>query len=438
MSHAEDVLDRPLHPAVAPAASPPRTAPSVMQWGDLIGTAIGAIKAHPMRSSLTALGVVIGVASVVAMTSIGLGAQKQVESAISNLGSNLLMIMPNSFRQGGVNLGAGTRVSLTDKDAAALKQALPDAIAVSTSSNARAQLVWEGSNYNTQIQGAGSVDYLDARDWKIGSGRFFDDREIRTGAKVAVVGATIVRELFGGTDPVGQRFRAGNTPLTVVGVLAPKGQTGMQDMDDVVMAPIDAVRSRMKGRNAVVGAVDMIYVKGSSPEQLTALQNSATETLRERHKITDPSQDDFRILNSASILEAGQSTTETFTLLLGGVAAVSLLVGGVGIMNIMLVAVTERTREIGLRMALGARRKDILRQFAIESTALAVAGGMVGLLIGVSIAWILSVLGGWPMSIAAWAPPVAVGFSAVIGIGFGAYPAWQAAQLDPIEALRRD
>jgi putative ABC transport system permease protein len=409
-----------------------------MQWGDLLGTAIGAIKAHPMRSSLTALGVVIGVASVVAMTSIGLGAQRQVESAISNLGSNLLMIMPNAFRQGGVNLGAGTRVSLTDRDAAALKLSLADARSVSTSSNSRQQLVWEGNNYNSQIQGAGSVDYLEARDWKIGSGRFFDDREVRTGAKVAVVGATVVRELFGGADPIGQRMRAGNTPLTIVGVLASKGQTGMQDMDDVVMAPIDVVRSRMKGRNAVVGAVDMIYVKGSSPEQLTAIQASATQILRERHKITDPTQDDFRILNSASLLEAGQSTTQTFTLLLGGVAAVSLLVGGVGIMNIMLVAVTERTREIGLRMALGARRKDILRQFAIESTTLAMAGGLVGLLIGVLIAYVLSLVGGWPMSVAAWAPPVAVGFSAVIGIGFGAYPAWQAAQLDPIEALRRD
>jgi putative ABC transport system permease protein len=437
MSHAEEIIDRSAAPT-APAPAIPRTTPSVMQWSDLLGTAIGAIKAHPMRSSLTALGVVIGVASVVAMTSIGLGAQKQVESAISNLGSNLLMINSGAFRGGGVNLGAGTRVSITDKDAEALKAALPDAMAVTTSSNARAQLVWEGTNYNTQIQGAGSVDYLEARDWKIGSGRFFDDREIRSGAKVAVVGQTIVRELFGGTDPIGQRMRAGATPLTVVGVLAPKGQSGMQDMDDVVMAPIDAVRSRMKGRNAIVGAVDTIYVKGNSPEQLSELQNQATATLRERHKISDPSQDDFRILNSASLLEAGQSTTQTFTLLLGGVAAVSLLVGGVGIMNIMLVAVTERTREIGLRMALGARRKDILRQFAIESTALAVAGGLVGLLIGVSIAYVLSLLGGWPMSIAGWAPPVAIGFSAVIGIGFGAYPAWQAAQLDPIEALRRD
>ncbi len=325
-----------------------------MQWGDLLGTAIGAIKAHPMRSSLTALGVVIGVASVVAMTSIGLGAQKQVESAISNLGSNLLMINSGAFRGGGVNLGAGTRVSITDKDAEALKAALTDAVAVTTSSNARAQLIWEGTNYNTQIQGAGSVDYLEARDWQIGSGRFFDDREIRTGAKVAVVGATVVRELFGGADPIGQRMRAGATPLTVVGVLAPKGQSGMQDMDDVVMAPIDAVRSRMKGRNAIVGAVDTIYVKGSSPEQLTELQDQATEILRERHKISDPSQDDFRILNSASLLEAGQSTTQTFTLLLGGVAAVSLLVGGVGIMNIMLVAVTEANARD--RPAHGARR----------------------------------------------------------------------------------
>jgi putative ABC transport system permease protein len=440
----EDVRDEPkrMRPAPAQPSSRPRhervrVGSGVMRLEDLIRTALGAIRAHPLRSALTALGVVIGVASVVAMTSVGLGAQQRVTAAIQGLGSNLLMIQPGSFRGGGVNLGAGTRTSLTDKDMEALQKGLPDAEIVTAASNTQAQLVYEGANWPTRVEGGG-VGYLDARDWKIASGRAFDEREIRQGKKIAIIGSTVERELFGGADPIGARIRIKSTPFEVVGVLQSKGQGGFFDQDDVVMAPLGAVRTRLKGRIPVVGAVDTIYVKGRSPEALAQLQNDATAILRDRHHVAAGEQDDFRVQNSASILEAGQSATQTFTLLLGAVAAVSLVVGGVGIMNIMLVAVTERTREIGLRMAVGARRSDILRQFALESTVLALAGGLVGLTLGVLTAVILAQVGGWPIAVAAWAPPVALGFSALIGVGFGAYPAYRAAELDPIEALRRD
>jgi putative ABC transport system permease protein len=410
----------------------------MMSFGDLITTAIDAIRAHPLRSALTSLGVVIGVGSVVAMTSIGLGAQQQVTNAISNLGSNVLMIMPGAAQApGGVSQGAGSRATLTEKDVDALKASLVDAETIAAGSNSREQLIYEGANWQTQIQGA-SANYLEARDWKMAEGRFFDDRELRTGAKVVILGQTVVTNLYGGADPIGTNIRIRNNNYQVIGVLAPKGQSGFQDMDDTVMAPLDTVRTRFKGRNTTVDQVDTIYVKGRSADQLAQLQDQTVQILLDKHRISDPAQADFRILNSASLLEARQSATETFTMLLAAVAGVSLVVGGVGIMNIMLVAVTERTREIGLRMALGARRGDILRQFALESTTLAIAGGVLGLVIGAAVAVILAIVGHWPVAIAAWAPPVAIGFSALIGVGFGAYPAYQAAQLDPIEALRRD
>ncbi len=410
----------------------------MMRPTDLARTSIGAIRAHPLRSALTALGVVIGVASVVAMTSIGLGAQYSVASTIRALGSNLLIVSSGSFRAGGASQGAGTRPTITDGDAEALARGLPQAAVVASAVRTTVQLVANGANWSSRIEGV-TEGYLQARDWTMASGRFFDAREVRQGRKVAVIGDTVRRELFGEMDPIGQRLRIGSTPFEIVGVLAAKGQSSFgQDQDDIVLGPLDAVRSRLKGRSARVGSVDQIYVKGAREEDMAELEEQARSIIRERHRRSIDQDDDFTVQNMASILQASQSMTQTFTILLGAVAAVSLVVGGVGIMNIMLVAVTERTREIGLRMALGARRGDILRQFALESTVLSTAGGVVGLMIGAGLAFGIAAIAGWPPTLSAWATPAALGFSALIGIGFGAYPAWRAAQLDPIEALRRD
>ena len=408
---------------------------------DLVRFATGAIVAHPMRSALTSLGVVIGVAAVVMMTSIGLGAQQMVTSAIGGLGSNMLIISPGASRGAGgglVSQGAGTGVSLSDGDAGALKAQIENVAAVAPAVRGGAQLTAEGGNWNTRVEGV-TPDYLIARDLTIASGRMFDEREARQGRKVAVIGQTVARELFGDADPVGKRLRVGTVPFEIIGVLTSKGQSGLgQDQDDIVLGPLQAVRSRIVGRRVRGDNVQTIYVKAATAEDLDRVQEDVTNLLRERHRIRQGAEDDFSVQNMASIMEAMSATIQTFTGLLAAVAAVSLLVGGIGIMNIMLVAVTERTREIGLRMAVGARRAWVLYQFALEAVVLSFAGGVIGLLIGIGGAMAMSALAGWPMAIASWAVPTALGFSMLVGLVFGAYPAWRAAQLDPIEALRRE
>ena len=408
-----------------------------MSFLELIRFALGAIVAHPMRSVLTSLGVVIGVAAVVMMTSIGLGAQQRVTEAISGLGSNLIIVTPN-FQRGPVSQGAGGGFSLRDSDAEAIARQVENVTAVAPLVRGQAQLASDGANWNTQIQGV-TPDYLLARDLRVASGRMFDEREGRQGRKVLVVGPTVARELWGDADPVGRRVRVRSVPFEVIGVLESKGQAGFgQDQDDVVLAPLSAVRSRITGRRFRGDAVQTIYVKAADEQSLNQVQDDVTNLLREQHKIRPGDDDDFQTQNMASILEASQAAVGAFTVLLAAVAGVSLVVGGIGIMNIMLVAVTERTREIGLRMAVGAKRSHILIQFALESVSLSLVGGLIGLSLGVLGASAIARLGDWPAAVPPWAGPLALGFSMVVGLVFGAYPSWRAARLDPIEALRRE
>ena len=407
---------------------------------ELVRFAMGAITAHPMRSVLTSLGVVIGVAAVIMMTSIGVGAQQRVEQALSSLGTNMLVVRSGAPRGAGggfVRGAGGAGNTLTAKDAEAIRE-LDGVRAVSPSVNGNAQLVYNGANWSSRVEGV-TPDYLIARDLEIADGQMFDEAAADSGKKVAVLGQTVVTELFGeGVSPVGQRIRIGPIPFTVIGVLSPKGQSGFQDQDDIVVVPLDAARSRIIGRGVSGDQVNQIYVKAVDEDALYQLEQDTTALLRERHRIQVGAEDDFNVQNLTSIQEAAQSSTQTFTILLAAVAGVSLVVGGVGIMNIMLVSVTERTREIGLRMAIGARRSQVLTQFALESVALSLLGGLIGLLIGVTGGLLMSHFGDWPAVIPAWAAPLAIGFSTFVGVVFGAYPAWRAAQLDPIEALRRE
>jgi putative ABC transport system permease protein len=406
---------------------------------EIVRFAAGAIIAHPLRSGLTSLGVVIGVAAVVMMTSIGLGAQKRVTDTISGLGSNLIIVSPLQPRTaGGVMGGAGAGQSLTDADTEVIRRQVEGAVAVAPSVTGMAQVTADGANWNTSIIGV-SPEYLEARDLTVASGRMFEERDARQGRKVAVLGPTVVTQLWGDADPIGKRIRIRGAPFEVIGVLGSKGQSSFgRDQDDLILSPLETVRSRIIGRRIKADSVQTIYVKAVSEEDLASVQEDIDSTLRAEHKIQPGDDDDFQTQNLASILEASKAAIGAFTVLLAAIAGVSLVVGGVGIMNIMLVAVTERTREIGLRMALGARRKDVLAQFALEAVVLSVFGGLIGLAIGLLGAAAIAAIGDWPFALPAWAIPVALGFSSLVGLVFGAYPAWRAARLDPIEALRRE
>jgi putative ABC transport system permease protein len=409
----------------------------MMRPADLVASATRALQANPLRSALTALGVIIGVSSVVAMVALGSGAQQQVQNSINSLGSNLLIVVPGAAQAGGVRMavGGGGRDSLTLSDVDAISQ-IDGVVAVAPSQRGVAQIVANGLNWNTQVQGV-TPAYLTARDWTVASGRMFDDTEERQARKEVLLGQTVVDNLFPNMDPVGQNIRISGGTYQVIGVLAAKGKTGFQDQDDIVLAPLTTVKRRISGRNGRADTVSQISVKAASENDLDRIQEDVTTLLRQRHH-TAEGDDDFTVQNLASIAQTAQQTTQVFTYLLGGISAVSLLVGGIGIMNIMLVSVTERTREIGLRKALGARQADILRQFGLEAVTLSIAGGIIGLLLGVLGAWLMTSLFNLPLVIAPTNAALAIAFSGLVGVVFGAYPAWRAARLDPIEALRRE
>jgi putative ABC transport system permease protein len=338
---------------------------------------------------------------------------------------------------GGVRGAAGGWDSLTLDDANAIREQVEGIVVVAPSQRSRAQVIAGGANWNPQIEGV-TPAYLRARDWEVERGRFFDESEERQARRVVVLGATVARELFPNVDPVGESVRINGGAFEVIGVLASKGQSGFgMDQDDIVLAPFTTVKRRISGRNRRADTVSQISVKAESPEILARVEQDVTALLRQRHRTVE-GEDDFTVQNLSSITDAMQQTTAVFRNLLMGIGGISLLVGGIGIMNIMLVSVTERTREIGLRKALGARRSDILNQFTLEAVALSVVGGVIGLGFGITGAWAITSAFDLPLVVNAFYPILAIGVSGVVGVAFGAYPAWQAARLDPIEALRRE
>jgi putative ABC transport system permease protein len=384
------------------------------------------------------LGIVIGVAAVVCMVSVGAGAQAEVSEKIRTLGANLLLVMPGARNSGGARLESGTQPTLTEEDAASIRRELADAQVVAPLLSRSMPLVAANKNWVTLVAGI-NADYLVAREWQVADGRSFTGDEIASGAKVAIVGSVIIEELFDERSGIGETFRIGNVPFTVIGVLDKKGLGAAgRSQDDVVFIPLSTAKSRVLGavRGTTREALDFISIKVSDATATSEMERKIAALLRQRHRIREDAPSDFRIENPADVLIARGAAVRTLGILLIAVAAVSLVVGGISIMNIMLVSVTERTREIGLRMAVGASRRDIRWQFLIEALILALMGGLVGAVLGAAAAVAIAWEAGWPVLISPWAIILACGFAGFIGISFGLYPAHRAARLDPIVALR--
>jgi putative ABC transport system permease protein len=400
-----------------------------MRFSTIFIVALRALRRNAMRSILTALGIIIGVAAVITMVSIGNGAKAQIEAQVATLGQNIITVFPGSFSQGGMRSGFGAALTLTPEDAEAIAAEVEDVDGVSAEITERSQILANGLNWNTTVKGE-SPDYPYIRNWLVAQGTMFNEQDVKSLAKVAVIGKTVADQLFPNEDPIGQTLRIRNLPFRVVGLLDTKGfDMRGQDQDDVVLIPYTSHMRRVSRRTNI----NTILIQGSAPDKLDKVKMDVEDLLTQRRRGREP---DFTVRTQEEIATMATATSSTMTLLLAAIAGVSLIVGGIGIMNIMLVSVTERTREIGIRLAIGAHGRDVLTQFLIEAILLSSLGGIIGVCLGIAASEIVSQTNGWPVLVSSSSVFIAVGFSAAVGVFFGFYPARKAARLDPIEALR--
>jgi putative ABC transport system permease protein len=403
-----------------------------------IRIALRSLRVNKLRSALTMLGIIIGVGAVIAMVAVGAGASARVAEQIQSLGSNLIIVLSGSVNTGGVRIGQGSQLTITEEDSASIAREIAAVQVSAPSIRGTSQVVFGNLNWSTGIQGV-TADYFEARDWIVVNGRPIGPEDVDGATKVALLGQTTVQNLFGGDmDPLGQIIRIKKVPFTVIGTLDRKGQNSWgQDQDDVILIPLSTAKKKVLGKsNSNPRAVQAISVKIRPGEDMSEAESQLRELLRQRHRLQPYQEDDFNVRNLSEILQTQEESSKVMTYLLAAIASVSLLVGGIGIMNIMLVSVTERTREIGLRMAVGARGRDILGQFLIEAVTLSLIGGVIGIVAGVGGAEALSYFAEWRTMVAPQAIGLAFGFAAAVGVFFGFYPARKAARLDPIEALR--
>ncbi len=400
----------------------------------ILRIAARAIRRNLLRSLLTTLGIIIGVAAVITMVSLGEGARAEVEAQVNRLGENVVLVFPGSRQLGGVSVGGGSANTLTSQDATAIRDEIPEVIAASPEVRSQRQVIYGNRNWRTRIYGQ-SEDYLQIRQWPLESGRMFTAEELARAEQVAVVGQTIVEELFEGSNPIGETIRVRGLPLTVIGILERRGMSLMGSVqDDIIIVPYTTGFQKISGRSHAM----VINVQVFSAESMEIAQLKIADLLRERHRLGPDQEDDFTVQTQEEIAATATATSRVMTLLLASIAGVSMLVGGIGIMNIMLVSVTERTREIGIRMAIGAHGKDILLQFLVESVFLSVIGGLAGIALGAVATHFVASVGDFPVQLSQIAIIAAFSISAAIGITFGFFPAWKASRLDPINALRHE
>ena len=403
-----------------------------MDFANIVAVALRALARNKMRSILTMLGIVIGVAAVIAMVAIGQGAQSQVQAQIASMGSNLLFVSAGSVNSSGVRMGSGATKTLVDGDVQAILRECQACAAAAPGSGSSQQVVYAGQNWMTRITGT-TPDYFTVRAWPFADGGSFSTDDVRLAANVAVIGETVRQNLFGSQEPIGQTIRIGNNPFIIVGVLIAKGQSGMgQDQDDAVYIPITTLQKKITGQDWLQN----VMVSAKSQAASYAAQQQITAILHDRHRIQPGEDNDFFVRNLADVAQLADQSSQVLTMLLASIASVSLLVGGIGIMNIMLVSVTERTREIGIRIAIGATEEDVQRQFLTESMVMSLMGGIIGVMLGLGASVVISNALKWPVLVSPLSIVVAVAFSIAVGVFFGYYPAKKASKLDPIEALR--